>query len=353
MLTGSLTQDDDEDNNIYNREHLHRTKPDSYCTILHTDQARKADDRVRLVQQWHQDFCRPANMMDPKYETFLRYCTEFFIDGVCLWRKGEHKLVITQDRRLFIMSSAHNNAGHHSYFATHAHIALCYWWPFIGNNIAWYIKTCHICQSQKTQNVLIPLIIAMPAPLFAKIYVDTMHLLTSNGFKYMVQGRCSSVHWPEFDMLQVENSRLIGEWLLKCFIYRWGMLVEIVSDNGSPFIKAIKYLSKCYHINHIRISGYNSHANRLIERSHFDVRQALFKVADGDQSKWASVAYSVFWADCVTIRKCMGCSPYFAVTGTHPLLPFDISEASYLLPPPDSVLTTTDLIACCAFALQK
>ncbi|KAJ6618390.1 hypothetical protein B0H10DRAFT_1248119 [Mycena sp. CBHHK59/15] len=28
----------------------------------------------------------------------------------------------------------------------------------------------------------------------------------------------------------------------------------------------------------------------------------------------------------------MGCSPYFAVTGTHPLLPLDISEATYLLP---------------------
>jgi hypothetical protein len=356
MLAGSLTQDDDEDDDVYDREHLHRTKPDSYRTVPRTDQARKADDRVRLVQQWHQDFRRPANMTDPKYETFLRYCTEFFIDGVRLWRKdhkGEHKLVIAQDRRLFIMSSAHDDAGHHGYFATHAHIALRYWWPFMGNDIAWYVKTCHICQSRKTQNVLIPPIVAMPAPLFAKIYVDTMHLPTSNGFKYMVQGRCSSVHWPEFDMLRVENSRSIGEWLLKCFIYRWGMLVEIVSDNGGPFVKAIEYLSKRYHINHIRISGYNSRANGLIERSHFDVRQALFKAADGDQSKWASVAYSVFWADRVTVRKRMGCSPYFAVTGTHPLLPFDISEASYLLPPPDSILTTTDLIARRAIALQK
>jgi hypothetical protein len=49
----------------------------------------------------------------------------------------------------------------------------------------------------------------------------------------------------------------------------------------------------------------------------------------------------------------MGCSPYFAVTGTHPLLPFDIIEASYLLPPPDSVLSTTDMIARRALTLQK
>src|SRR6266545_7874918 len=46
-------------------------------------------------------------------------------------------------------------------------------------------------------------------------------------------------------------------------------------------------------------------------------------------------------------------SPYFAITGMHPLLSFDIAEASYLLPPPKSALSTTDLIARRAIALQK
>jgi hypothetical protein len=49
----------------------------------------------------------------------------------------------------------------------------------------------------------------------------------------------------------------------------------------------------------------------------------------------------------------MECSPYFAATGAHPLLPINIAEAKYLLPPPNSVLLTTDLIARCAITLQK
>jgi len=49
----------------------------------------------------------------------------------------------------------------------------------------------------------------------------------------------------------------------------------------------------------------------------------------------------------------MGCSPYFATTGTNPLLPIDIAEANYLLPPPDSTLTTTELITRRAITLQK
>jgi hypothetical protein len=180
-----------------------------------------------------------------------------------------------------------------------------------------------------------------------------MHLPRSGGFSYIVQGRCSLTHYPEFRMLRKETAQAIGDWIFQDILSRWGIIVEIVSDNGKPFVAALSHLEKKYHVKHIRISGYNSRANGIVERSHFDVRQALYKASDGAQNKWAQVAHSVFWSERVTARKRMGCSPYYAVTGTHPLLPFDIIEANYLLPPPDSLLATTDLIARRAIALQK
>jgi hypothetical protein len=82
------------------------------------------------------------------------------------------------------------------------------------------------------------------------------------------------------------------------------------------------------------------------------VWQALVKAADGIESKWLQVAHSVFWAEWVTVRKWMGCSPYFAAMGTHPLIPLDITEATYLQPPPDSVLSTTDLLTQWVIVLQ-
>ena len=95
----------------------------------------------------------------------------------------------------------------------------------------------------------------------------------------------------------------------------------------------------------IRISGYNLRANGLVERSHYKVREAVFKACNGDETKWSRYTYSVFWAERVTIRKRMGCSPYFGAHGTHPLLPLDIAESNYLLPPPSTLLSSTDLIA--------
>jgi hypothetical protein len=175
----------------------------------------------------------------------------------------------------------------------------------------------------------------------------------SGGFKYIVEGRCSLIQWPEFRMLRNEKGVALGNWIHQDILCRWGGLREIVTDNGTPFLNALAYLSKKFHINHIRISGYNSRANGLVERPHFDVRQSLFKAVDGVEEKWSQAAYSVFWAERVTIRKRMGCSPYFAATGTHPLLPLDITETTYLQPPPDSILSTTDLIVRRAIALQK
>ena len=131
------------------------------------------------------------------------------------------------------------------------------------------------------------------------------------------------------------------------------LLLEIVTNNGPAFLKVLTYLEKHYHIKHIRISGYNSHANGVVEQLHFKVREAIFKACDGEEAKWSGVAYSVFWAERVTIRCRMECFPYFAATGTHPLLPINIAEANYLLPPPNSVLSSTNLITQCAITLQK
>src|SRR6266446_2315261 len=91
---------------------------------------------------------------------------------------------------------------------------------------------------------VIPPIVATPAPLFAKIYCDTMHLPKSSDFKYIVQGRCSLVHWPEFDTLHKETAKALADWLMRCFIWHWGTLSEIVTDNGAPWLKALEYLSK-------------------------------------------------------------------------------------------------------------
>lgn len=328
----------------------------TYADVPRTDRAKAEDARILDVELWHRTFARPPGLTDSEFDRFVRYCTQFFTHKDRLWRKhiaGEHKLVIPPADRLRILRAAHDDMAHRGIFATRAFIISRFWWPHLEEDVRWYVRSCHLCQQRTTRQVLLPPTVAIPLPPMAKVHIDTMHLPPSMRRTRLVQARCTVTAWPEFAGLIRETAAALAEWIYTDLVCRWGLLVEIVTDNGTPYVAALEYMAKKYHINHIRISGYNSRANGLVERPHFDVRQALYKAADGDPKRWYQVAHAVFWSERVTVRKRMGCSPYFAVTGTHPVLPLDIAEATYLLPAPDTPLSTTDLIARRAQQLLK
>ena len=102
-------------------------------------------------------------------------------------------------------------------------------------------------------------------------------------------------------MLQKETAKSIVHFILHNIVYRWGTLLEIVTDNGAPFVKVLGYLERHYHIKHIRISGYNLQANSLVEKAYFDIQQALYKACNGEEIKWSQATYSVFWAERVMV----------------------------------------------------
>jgi transposase InsO family protein len=194
---------------------------------------------------------------------------------------------------------------------------------------------------------------AMPATLFGKVYIDMMFMPKAGGFCYVVHARCSVSSYPEARMLRSENHKTLADFIFQDILCRWGAIQTIVTDNGQPFIATLNSLAKRYGINHIRISSYNTQANGLVKRKHWDLRQALYKITNSVESKWHRGFYAALWAEHMTPRQTMGYSPYFAAHGLHPILPFNIDKATYLLPPPDKILTTEDLIVCQARQLQR
>jgi hypothetical protein len=108
-------------------------------------------------------------------------------------------------------------------------------------------------------------------------------------------------------------------------------------------VEALNWLAEQYGIHHIHISPYNSQANRIIERRHLDVREAIMKVCDREERKWPTAMHAVFWAERITTHKALGHSVYYIAHGVEPLLPFDLAEATYMVPL-QSAMSTTRLI---------
>jgi hypothetical protein len=344
-------------------EETHRTKT-----------AIRQDEQLPIIKEWLKDTTvrpeeyryspeEPQNSetrrhLNNEYMKFIRYARRFFVDpSDRLYRRrddSQHQLVLDKDRRMYALQSTHDALGHRGFYATNALIGQRFWWPEIERDVNWYVKTCTLCQRRQKTLLRIPPVQTHTPTLFEKFVCDTMMMSpASNGCKYVVQGRDVLSSWLEGRALKEETARTIAQWLFEEIIMRWGCIREILTDNSPVFTAAVKWLEKKYGIKGIKITPYNSRANGKAEQTHWEVRQALHKATGGDLSKWFWFYPMVKWADRITIRKGLGCSPFFATTGAHPIIPLDIIEATWLVELPGRTLTTTELIGYRARALAK
>lgn len=325
-------------------------------TIPRSEKAKLRDLELQQVHKFLLNPQRPHDLTEEALRRLVQRAAKFFIRDGRIWRKdnkNKHKLVVEEGKRYELIRQAHDEMGHKGIFTTRIRLLDRFWWPQLEQDVRWFIKTCHECQTRLTHQFHIPPTVSMPLTLFRKVHIDTMFMPRSNGYRYVVHARCSLSSYPEWRMLRAENARALGTFIFEDILCRWGAVEEIVTDNGPAFVQAVDYLSRRYKVNHIRISPYNSQANGPVERRHYDVREALIKAAEGDENRWTTVAPAVFWAERISIQRSTGYSPYYIAHGLEPLLPFDLAEATYLAPVLSKPIPTVDLIAHRAVQLQK
>jgi len=252
-----------------------------------------------------------------------------------------------------LVRDAHDKLGHKGFYSTRRALLDRFWWPALKSDVKWYVQTCHQCQIWQTTKIRLPPTVDTPALLFHKVYIDTMFMPPAGGFRYIVQAQCSLTAWPEWRALRVETGRTLGNFIFEEILCRWGAVGEIITDNGTAYIAALEWLADKYGIHHIRISVYNSQANSIVEHQHHTIRDSIFKACDGEDSRWPTVAPFAFWADRATVHKSTGYSPFYMVHGVEPILPFDLIQATFLVPDLTQPLSTEDLIAVCTRQLQK
>jgi len=315
------------------------------------------DQELQYFKEYLDTLIIPSQIAGNKVQSFQKRATHFYLLNSKLMRRspdGRHKVVIEDDaKRLSLIEAAHDDIGHKGFFSTNAQVREKFWWPAMEEDVKWYVETCHQCQLRQTQKLKIAPTVPIIPSLFRRVHIDTMFMPKAGGYRYLVQARCALTSYPEWRNLTVESGATIGKFIFEQILCRWGAVGEIVTDNGSQYVNALDWLSDTYGITHIRISPYNSQANGLVERKHYDVRESIVKAVEGDINKWPSVVPAVFWAERVTIKRSTGFSPYYMAHGVEPVMPFDIAEATYLVEPMQPEMTTEELIAIRARQLLK
>ena len=222
------------------------------------DQDRLVDEQIAQIKAFLISRQKPTDMDEGSLKKFLRHALRFFVKDGILWRwhaAGLHQHVVLHLQvRKILFTQAHDQLGHKGFYTTRQHLADRFWWPSINRDIKCFLHTCHECQVRSTQHVHIPPTVPVPAPLFRRVHIDTMHMPKAGGFSYIIQVRCSLISYPEFHVLRQETAVAVGKFIFNDILCCWGAVEELITDNGALIVAGLEWLVKTYHIVHIRIS---------------------------------------------------------------------------------------------------
>jgi hypothetical protein len=158
----------------------------------------------------------------------------------------KHKIVVLKEKRYELLKEDHDILGHKKIYAVQMQLLERFWWPFLDQDVKWFVQTCHQCQVHQMRYHHIPPTVTAPASLFRKAHVDTMYMPRASGYRYIVQAHCSLSSYPEHRKLRKENGSTIGAFIFEEILCCWGALEEIVTDNGPAFIEALNWLVEQY-----------------------------------------------------------------------------------------------------------
>ncbi|KXN93296.1 hypothetical protein AN958_00220, partial [Leucoagaricus sp. SymC.cos] len=111
-----------------------------------------------------------------------------------------------------LLIESHDRLGHKGFYATRRTLGDRFWWPSIDFDVRWIIDTCHQCQIQSLEHVVMPPTVQVPAPLFRKAYIDTMHMPPSHAYNSQSNGIVETTHRTVRDGLVKMCAGSIKNW---------------------------------------------------------------------------------------------------------------------------------------------
>ena len=305
-----------------------------------SDRTLQAEAELELIRQLlrAEDWKTAVARLPPAdKQRIMSFIGRFHYEDGTLYRKGSrgaggHLLAVPKpENRDTILRSVHDELGHKGVQSVLATLRTRFWWPAMRQEATWFVGTCDRCQMRSEQKPVTHRTVPdIPGPL-RRWHVDTKHMPRSKGANYILQARCALTGYPEIRAVATENAAAIAMFIEEALICRYGPCIEIVTDNGAAYVKALESLKARWPtLEHIRISAYNSQANGIVERAHRTLQESLYKIAGTKEKKWRNHLNTVIMAERLAVKPSHGESPFYLTHGFAPVLPVDIAENTVL-----------------------
>ena len=316
------------------------------------------DQEIEVIRRFLTTLELPPTKTTQDRKRFLKKAARYFIQNDSMYRRNGtgpvQKVIQDLPTRRRILEAAHEQLGHRGEYAVMQTLKTRFYWPSLWTDTREHVRSCHECQVRSVRKVETPLLISSPTAIFAKIYLDVMYMprLGERRPKYIVAARDDLSGASEGRALVHNSADAVADFLWEEVLCRYGAIGQVTTDNGPETKAAFEQLAKKYHIPHVRISEYNSKANGVVERGHFTIREAIMKACQGNFRKWPEYVSYAFYADRISVRRATGFSPFYLLYGVNPVLPFDLTEACFLVTY-QANMTSAELLEARIRQLQK
>jgi len=130
-----------------------------------------------------------------------------------------------------------------------------------------------------------------------------MKIPKARGKEWLVACRDDLSGVTECKALAKDRAKAIAKFFYYRIIMCYGIVLEVVTDNGPSFQKDFRKLLRNDGIKQISISP----------------------------SQWPSLVPAACYADRITVRRATGYSPYYLLHEVHPFLPCDLTDATFMV----------------------
>ena len=191
---------------------------------------------------------------------------EYALIGNQLYKRGKDdqlRLCICENEYLPILQQAHASSatGHFSGSTTARNILWsCLWWPTLFHDAKEFVKICDKCQQRRVPTMYdnMPLTPIVSTRAFAKWGIDFVGPIKpptkSTHAQYIIVATDYLTKWVEAKATVRNDARTTAKFLYEFIITRYGLPIEIVSDQGVHFInKIIEFLLEEFMVIHRKI----------------------------------------------------------------------------------------------------
>jgi hypothetical protein len=224
-----------------------------------------------------------------------------------------------------------------------------YYWPSIFRDSYKFVQACIECQKfvGKEKFFAMPLQPVLPDFPFSKWgldFIGPINPSSSVGHIFILTTTYYFTKWTEVVPLKHAQDEQVISFLESNIFSRFGLPIEIISDNGPTFIsgKLTQFLNK-FGVKHFTSSTYYPQGNGQVESTNKNMVKILKKIINDKPRQWHTLLTYALWADRTTTKTSTGHTPFQLLYGQEAIMPVELELTSLRLALQAEELNSTDI----------